>query len=110
MKKNSVLWCDSTGKQRRFTAIDTSDVAVDDVLHTATVLLKTGVAEWAIYFGDKGTPIKQWGISPEQAKVIAGMYKPVSQASNQHTTATGRTAGQYKEPAITGGKQKMQVV
>lgn len=45
-------------------------------------LRKTGAAQWAIYFGDKGTPIKQWGISPEQAKVIAGMYKPVSQAGN----------------------------
>ena len=110
MKKNSVLWCDSTGKQRRFTAIDASDIAVDDVLHTATTLHKTGAAQWMIYFGDKGTPIKQWGISPDQAKVIAGMYKPVSQAGNQHTTTTEQNRRPIKEPAITGGKQKMLVV
>lgn len=79
MKKNSVLWCDSAGIQHRFTAIDSSDVAVGDVLLTVAVLHKTGTTQWAIYFGDKGTPIKQWGISPEQAKVIAGMYKPLDQ-------------------------------
>lgn len=85
MKKNAVLWCDSTGKQRRFIAINSSDAAVDDVSRTAEALHKTGAAQWAIYFGDKGTPIKQWGISPEQAKVFAGMYKPVSQVDNQRT-------------------------
>lgn len=94
MKKNTVLWCDSTGKQRRFIAIDASDTAVGDVSQTAAALHKTGVAQWAIYFGDKGTPIKQWGISPEQAKVIAGMYKPVNQANKPRTTLPDKTASQ----------------
>lgn len=96
MKKNSVLWCDSTGKQRRFIAIGASDAAVDDVLQTATALHKTGSAQWAIYFGDKGAPTKQWGISPEQAKVIADMYKPVNQAGNQHTTPTEQMPQPYR--------------
>ena len=78
MNKNSVLWCDSTGKHCRFIAVNASDAAVADVSRTAAALHKTGAAQWAIYFGDKGTPIKQWGISPEQAKVIAAMYKPVN--------------------------------
>lgn len=86
MKKNSVLWCDSTGKQRRFVAIGVSDAAVEDVMRTAGVLHKTGAAQWVIYFGDKGAPVKLWGITPEQAKVFAGMYKPLNQASAQHAT------------------------
>jgi hypothetical protein len=81
MRKNAVLWCEKSGKQRRFVAIDNSDAAVSDVLLTATALHETGMAKWVIYFGDKGMPIKQWGISLEQAKVIAGMYKPVSRAN-----------------------------
>lgn len=86
---NSVMWCDSTGKQRRFVAINTGDTAVDDVIATAETLHKTGVAQWVIYFGDKGTPMKQWGISPEQAKVIAGIYKPVNQVGREHENAAG---------------------
>jgi hypothetical protein len=82
MKKNSVLWCDSAGKQHRFSAINTSDTAVDDVSKTAFVLHKTGAAQWAIYFGDKGAPTKQWGISADQAKVIAGMYKSIAPPHN----------------------------
>lgn len=84
MKRNSVLWYDNTGKQRRFVAIGVSDTAVEDVLRTASVLHETGAAQWVIYFGDKGTPIKLWGITPAQAKVFAGMYKPLNQVSPQH--------------------------
>jgi len=106
MKKNTVLWCDSTGKQRRFIAINSSDAAVDDVSWTAEALHKTGAAQWAIYFGDKGTPIKQWGISPEQAKVIGGMYKPVNQANNPHTTHPEQSG---KGRAAIADKQVLQI-
>lgn len=110
MKKNSVLWCDSTGKQRRFIAFDTSDTAVDDVSQTAAALHKTGAAQWAIYFGDKGTPIKQWGISPEQAKVIAGMYKPVNRPGNPRTTLTEQSSQPVKTVAVTEGGPVLQIV
>ena len=103
MKKNSALWCDSTGKQRRFTAIDTSDTAVDDVLQTAIALHKTGVAQWVIYFGDKGAPTKQWGISPEQAKVFAGMYKPVNQTVKPHTILAEQNCRTIKTLSIAKG-------
>jgi len=104
MKKNLVLWCDHTGKQRRFIAIDSSDAAVDDVLRTADELHKTESARWVIYFGDKGTPIKQWGISPEQAKVIAGMYEPVTQASNQRKTLAEQNSRTIRKIAVIGSQ------
>lgn len=110
MKKNAVLWCDSTGKQRRFVAINSSDAAVDDVSRTAETLHKTGAAQWAIYFGDKGTPIKQWGISPEQAKVIAGMYKPVNQANSPRTTPTEQDSRPIRTAAITENCPELQIV
>lgn len=110
MKKNAVLWCDSTGKQRRFITINSSDAAVDDVSRTAEALHKTGAAQWAIYFGDKGTPIKQWGISPEQAKVFAGMYKPVNQANNPRATPTEQDSRPTRTAAITEDLQELQLV
>lgn len=109
MKKNTVLWCDSAGKQRRFIAINTSDAAVEDVFQTAAVLHKTGVAQWAIYFGDKGTPIKQWGISPEQAKVIAGMYEPVNQANNPGTAIPAQSSRPIKTVAVAEGGKVLQI-
>lgn len=108
MKNNAVLWCDGTGKQRRFIAIDSSDAAVDDVSRTAEALHKTGAAQWAIYFGDKGTPIKQWGISPEQAKMIAGTYKPVNHADNP--TPTEQSYRPTRTTVITEDKQELQAV
>ncbi|MDD2914457.1 MAG: hypothetical protein PHP70_03990 [Gallionella sp.] len=110
MKKNTVIWCDSTGKQRRFTAIDTGDAAVDDVSQTAATLHKTGAAQWAIYFGDKGTPVKRWGISPEQAKVIAGMYKPLNQMYNSHVMHADQSCGSIKVSAMAKSKQVLQLV
>lgn len=109
MKKNAVLWCDSTGKQRRFIAIDSSDAAVNDVSWTAEALHKTGAAQWAIYFGDKGTPIKQWGISPEQVKMIAGVYKPVSHAGNPRPIPTEQN---YKpiSTVATEDSSELQIV
>ncbi len=110
MKKNAVLWCDNTGKQRRFVAINSSDAAVDDVSRTAEALHKTGAAQWAIYFGDKGIPIKQWGISPDQAKIFAGMYKPVIQANNPRTTPTEHGSKPIRTATITEDRKELQVV
>lgn len=107
MKKNSVLWCDSTGRHCRFVSVDASDAAVADVLRTAAALHKTGVAKWAIYFGDKGAPTKQWDISPEQAKVIAGMYKPLNQAYTQGTALATQNSNRQK---MVEGKQALQLV
>ena len=109
MKKNSILWCDSEGKQHRFAAIDSSDAAVDEVLRTATALHKTGAAQWAIYFGDKGTTMKQWGISPEQAKVITGIPKPANQANIQCATLTEQNGSPIKAVPVVEGWQGLQV-
>ncbi len=103
MKKNSILWCDSNRIQRRFIAIDAGNAAVDDILQTAIALHKTGVAQWVIYFGDKGTPTKQWGISHDQAKVIASIYSPISQTNNQQTTATRPNHSREEAAAIAKG-------
>jgi hypothetical protein len=110
MKKNTVIWCDNTGKQRRFTAIDTGDAAVDDVSQTAATLHKTGAAQWAIYLGDRGAPIKQWGISSEQAKVIAGMYKPLNQAHHSRAMIADQSCDPTKVSAMVKSKQVLQLV
>ncbi|MDD2915995.1 MAG: hypothetical protein PHP70_11820 [Gallionella sp.] len=109
MKKNSILWYDSVGKPHRFAAIDTSDAAVDELLRTATALHKTGAAQWAIYFGDKGTQVKQWGISPEQAKVITGVSKPVNQAGNQGATFAEPSCRPLSAVPVLEGWQGLQV-
>lgn len=65
-------------------------------------LHKTGVAQWVVYFGDKGIPTKQWGISHDQAKTIASIYKPISQANNQQTT-TKQNVSRMGTAAVTKG-------
>lgn len=109
MKNNSILWYDNAGKQHRFAAIDASDAAVDEVLRTATALHKNGAAQWAIYFGDKGIPVKQWGISPEQAKVITGIFKLVNRADNQDATIAKPNSRPISAVPVLEGWQGLQV-